>query len=175
MSHKPLSLLDSQLNDDEDIPGLVDIPRSISIGQLSLSRTCATKGKNKGVKTLMDIIKQDPPVPHHLTNLVSSIISSSSTNENTFPIPKLVRQQAIHSSIKECAELKMTSPDGIDESMAKNTIVGRKILPGWRIIDAMVDGIVVGMVVFPWPLWAAIFLVVGMRVPMIVKASSKTD
>lgn len=41
------------------------------------------------------------------------------------------------------------------------------VLPGWRVIDLMVDIIVIMVIVFPWPWWAALCVVLGVRVPTV--------
>ena len=176
---KPMSLLElSPIDDDDFVPGLIGKPHSLYTDAFCIPNTPMKPMRHdeqkKGVKTLMDIIKQDATVHNHVRNLVSSATPPFSMNEQPeLPIPKLVRQQAIHPPMKGCCDLM--SVDKRSENVVKDTVLNREILPGWRISDAMVDGIVMGMVVFPWPLWVAIFMVAGVRVPTIMLASSKID
>ena len=157
-------------DNEDDLPCLFDMPRSFSLGALGNTTKTTNTTEEGGVKTLLDIIKQDTPPSKHIPKL--SLLSTKYQDGIDAPRKlKLVRQQAIHAPAVDFKS------DPVEEvvDMYENPIVKREILPGWRIVDALTDGIVIGMVVFPWPLWAAIFLVLGMRVPMITRACGKHD
>lgn len=160
-------------DDKEDgVPGLIDMPRPHS--PEAMAHTTKSMVKEDGddkVKTLLDIIKHEAPLPQRIPRL-SLLSPMEGGGDGDVPKKlKLVRQQAINVQHNHLKSRRIE--EAVD--MYANTFVKREILPGWRIVDALVDGIVVGMVVFPWPLWAAVFLVLGMRVPVITRACEKHD
>lgn len=117
----------------------------------------STVYKRTGVKTLLDILHEDGEVPRR-----ASLLPDINTIERT----PLVRQETISPPIPR----DLPIPRFINKKkpyMANNEWLETDIFPGWRVMDLIVDIIVIITVVFPWPWWVGICLVFGMRIPEI--------